>query len=344
MNSRISGTLAASIAILLYRAAAIALLATASIASAAPAPARDYDLPTRCDNCKDWNQPAAPFKIHGNTYYVGVQGLSSVLIATPQGLILLDGGLPQSAPLIEASIRALGFRVQDIRYILNSHAHSDHAGGIAALQRHSGAEVVASTEGAAALQAGRLPNDDPLRGYRNIQAIPRVAKVKVIRDGEKVMLGGVEVVAHRTPGHTPGGTTWTWRSCEQQACENIVYVDSLNAISHPGFRFSGGHGRPDIGPAFRASIAKVALLPCDILISVHPDMTDVHERAAKAAKGDINAFIDPHACRVYADEALQKLEKRVSEENAGAQGIHSRGADTRSMQNPGTGNTQSSSP
>lgn len=177
--------------------------------------------------------------------------------------------------------------------------------------------MVASKEGAAALQAGHLPADDPLRGYTNIQAIPRVAKVRTIRDGEAVTLGGVEVVAHRTPGHTPGGTTWSWRSCEQGACENIVYVDSLNAISHPGFRFTGGHGKPDIVPAFRASIAKVAALPCDILISVHPDMTEVHERAAKAAKGDARAFIDPGACRAYADEALQKLEKRVMEEKGG---------------------------
>ncbi len=297
--------------------AAVVMLAVASNAFAVPVAGGDYDPPTQCDNCSNWNQHVAPFKIHGKSYYVGVHGLSSVLIATPDGLILLDGDLPQSAPLIEANVRALGYRVEDIRFILNSHAHVDHAGGIAALQRHSGAEVVVSVEGAAALLAGAVPPDDPQSGYPRTHAIPRVAHVKTIRDGEVVGLGGVEVIAHRTPGHTPGGTTWSWRSCEQGSCVDIVYADSLNAISSPGFRFLGGHGKPDIVPAFRDSIAKVAALPCDILVSVHPDMTDVLERAAKAAQGDARAFIDAHACRAYADAALAQLEKRVREERAG---------------------------
>jgi len=288
-----------------------------TLPSSATSPMTDYDSPTKCDNCNDWNKPAAPFKIHGNTYYVGVQGLSSVLIATSKGLILLDGDLPQSAPLIEANIRTLGFRVEDIRYILNSHVHADHAGGIAALQRHSGAEVVASVEGASALRSGHVPADDPQLGYKNTFVIPRVAHVKTIRDGEAVSLGGTEVIAHRTPGHTPGGTTWSWQSCEQNQCFNVVYADSLSAVIFPGFRFTGGHGKPDITPLFRKSIAKVAALPCDILITVHPEFSDVFERAKKAANGGgANAFVDPGACRSYANDALQSLEKRVDSERA----------------------------
>ncbi len=309
------------IAVTLRRAAVIiaaCALSAGATAFAASATRASYDPPTKCDNCAGWNQAAAPFKIHGNTYYVGVRGVSSVLIATPQGLILLDGALPQSAPLIEANVRALGFRVEDIRYILNSHVHVDHAGGIAALQRHSGAEVIASVEGASALRVGHLPDDDPLIGYSRIYATPRVAHVKPISDGEAVSLGGIDVVAHRTPGHTPGGTTWSWRSCDQGQCYDIVYADSLNAISFPGFRFTGGHGKPDITPAFRASIAKVAALPCDIIITVHPDLSDVFGRAAKAANGGgAKAFVDPEACRSYARDALQTLEKRVSDERAG---------------------------
>lgn len=279
----------------------------------------DDDAATRCDACDDWNQPIAPFKIHGNSYYVGVHGLSSVLIATSKGLILLDGGLPQSAPLIEANVRALGFRVENIRYILNSHVHADHAGGIAALQRHSGAQVIASVEGARALRAGHVPSDDPQRGFKSTYAFPRVAHVKTIRDGGKVSLGGIDLVAHRTPGHTPGSTTWSWRSCDDGRCFNIVYADSLSANSSPGFRFTGGHGMPDITPEFRDSIARVAALPCDIIITVHPDVSGVLERAARAANGGgANAFVDPGACRAYANDALQSLEKRVSDEGAGA--------------------------
>jgi metallo-beta-lactamase class B len=298
------------------RAVALALLSVAPFASAADIGA-EYDLAAKCDNCENWNQPVAPFKIHGNTFYVGVHGLSAVLITTSNGLILLDGDLPQSAPLIEANVRSLGFRVEDIRFILNSHVHTDHAGGIAALQRHSGAEVIAGAEGAAALQAGHMSDDDPLIGYNNIYAIPRVARVKTIGDGETVTLGDTAVVAHRTPGHTPGGTTWSWRSCEQDRCIDVVYADSLNAISFPGFRFTGGHGKPDLTPTFRASIAKVAALPCDILITVHPDMSHVFERAAKTAKGHLKAFIDQGACRAYAAAALRTLNKRAAKERAG---------------------------
>ena len=298
----------------LQRAAAIGMVGALLAAAAAKA---DDDAPTTCDSCAAWNQSAKPFKIHGHTYYVGVQGLSSVLIATPKGLILLDGDLPQSAPLIEANVRALGFRVEDIRYILNSHVHADHAGGIAALQRHSGAEVIASVEGANALRAGHVPDDDPQYGYVNTYAFPRVTHVKAIGDGEAVSLGGVDVVAHRTPGHTPGSTTWSWRSCEQGQCYDIVYADSLNAVGFPGFRFSGGHGKPDLTPVFRASIAKVATLPCDILVTVHPEFSDVFERAARAAGGaGAKAFVDLGACRAYADEALQALEKQVKAEQA----------------------------
>lgn len=305
-----------------HAAAALTASLLAVTATAAPATQADYDQPTKCDSCAQWNQPTAPFKIHGSTYYVGVRGLSAVLIATPQGLILLDGDLPQSAPLIEANVRALGLRVEDIRYILNSHVHVDHAGGIAALQRHSGAEVVASVEGAAALRAGHVPDDDPQSGYASTHAIPRVAHVKTIRDGEAVSLGGMTVIAHRTPGHTPGGTTWSWRSCEpgkdKGQCYDIVYADSLNAISSPGFRFTGGHGKSNLVPGFRASIAKVAALPCDILITVHPDFSNVLERAEQAANGaGAKAFVDQGACRAYADDALQLLEKRVSEERVG---------------------------
>ena len=162
-------------------------------ASSIAAARAEFDPPTKCDSCNERNQPVAPFKIHGNTFYVGVQGLSSVLIATSKGLILLDGDLPQSAPLIEANIRTLGFRVEDIRYILNSHVHADHAGGISALQRHSGAMVIASVEGAAALHSGHVPDDDPQLGYKNTYLIPHIARVKTIQDGEAVSLGGIDV-------------------------------------------------------------------------------------------------------------------------------------------------------
>src|SRR5499426_653771 len=140
----------------------LTLMCLAALTSGAAGQSRlAPDPPKKCEPCAGWNAAQEPFRVFGNTYYVGVAGLSSVLIASDKGLILLDGALPQSAPLIDANIRKLGFRTEDIRLILNSHAHYDHAGGIAALQRASGAAVAASPSGARAIQSGGPPADDP---------------------------------------------------------------------------------------------------------------------------------------------------------------------------------------
>src|SRR5580698_6038881 len=139
----------------------VILLSLAAPLAAAASPAFKADAPKECDSCAEWNAPQEPFRVFGNTYYVGVTGLGAVLIASDKGLILLDGGLPQSAPLIDASIRRLGFRTEDVRLIVNSHAHFDHAGGIAALRRVSGAIVAASASSARAIESGEPPVDDP---------------------------------------------------------------------------------------------------------------------------------------------------------------------------------------
>jgi len=228
------------------------------------------DPPIECNQCVAWNTEREPFRIFGDTYYVGTAGLSSVLIASEQGLILLDGALPQSAPLIDRNIRKLGLRTEKIRLIVNSHTHFDHAGGIAALQRFSGAEVVATGPGAEALRQGRATKDDPQHGFVDTDAFPRVPKVRVIKNGEKLRVGPLQITARFTPGHTPGGTTWTWRSCERSRCLDIVYADSLNAVSAPGFRFTGDSTHPSIVDRFAQSIKMMEDLPCDILISVHP--------------------------------------------------------------------------
>lgn len=270
-----------------------------------------------------WNQPMQPIRIHAGTYYVGVAGLSSILIHTEQGLILLDGDLPQSVPLIEANIRALGFRVEDVKYILNSHAHFDHAGGIAALARDSGAVVVASPSGAAALRAGHATPDDPQAGYasatRSDPALfPAVdAKIREIHDGEALRLGSQSVTAHFTPGHTPGSTTWTWRECAGKQCLDIVYADSLNAVSAPDFHFRADQDHADLTPGFRDSIRRVAALPCDILITVHPDLAGIAQKISTLRAGAAtNPFIDAHACRAYARDAEERLDARIREERA----------------------------
>jgi metallo-beta-lactamase class B len=262
----------------------------------------------------EWNRPQTPQRIHGNTWYVGMHGLSAILIHGDAGSILLDGALPQSAPEIEAHIRQLGFGLEDVKLILNSHAHFDHAGGIAALQRDSGAEVLASPSGAQALRSGRVVPDDPQAGFSD-NGFPAVAHVREVHDGETVHLGHLAVTAHFTPGHTPGSTTWTWRSCEDDKCLDVVYADSLNAISAPGFHYLADATHADLGERFRHSIDTVANLPCDILISVHPEVAGVDAKLeAIARKPKRNPFIDTQACRTYAGIYLKALDARIAQE------------------------------
>ena len=307
--------------------ATVATMAAGTVQAKTPAPVQDK--PVNCDNCKEWNAPVKPFNIHGNSWYVGTAGLSAVLVTSPQGHILLDGALPQSAPLIIASIKALGFRIEDVKVILNSHAHWDHAGGIAALQRASGATVVASASGALGLQSGTNGNDDPQYQADPVVHVAKVAKVKVVGEGETVKVGPLVLTAHMTPGHTPGGTTWTWTSCEDARCLNVVYADSLNPYASGDFAYTGksaGKGKtPDVSASFEASIAKVAALPCDIIIPVHPGTTDVLGKAARRSATS-NPLIDANACRAYAAEAGGLLAKRLAKERGVALPAEAKGA------------------
>ncbi|HEY3521030.1 MAG TPA: subclass B3 metallo-beta-lactamase [Rhodanobacteraceae bacterium] len=260
----------------------------------------------------EWNAPQKPFRIYGNTWYVGPHGLSSILIDTGHGLILLDGDLPESPPQIEEHVRALGFHVREIKWIMNSHAHMDHAGGIAQLQRDSGAQVISSTEGARQLELGGAHAADPQYGFHLTYAPVRT--VRVVRDGETLRLGSVAITAHYTPGHTPGSTSWTWASCDGARCLHMAYIDSLNAVAGPGFRFSD---HPEYVAAFRKAIAMVAALPCDILMTPHPDASGFWEKAARRKSvDDVAQLIDKNACRDYAANATKMLDAQLAKERA----------------------------
>ena len=274
------------------------------------------DPPMVCGSCDAWNAPHEPFRIFGNTWYVGMAGVSSVLITSDAGHILLDGGLTQSAPAIDAHIRQLGFRTEDVRLIGASHEHYDHVGGLAALQRFTGAPVAMSPIGLRALAQGLPTDDDPQIGFgRAVNAFPRVANLRAAGDGETLHVGPLAITAHHTPGHTPGAVTWTWRSCEGTHCADIVYVDSLNPIAAPGFRFSGDGARPSQVEAFRRSLDTVAALPCDIVIAVHPQAADLDGKLKRrAAKPAVDPFVDANGCRAYADGIRTRLEARVAEE------------------------------
>lgn len=295
---------------------ALCVLTALALAALAAPPARAGDDDIHCDSCQEWNAPQAPFKVYGNTWYVGTSGLSALLVTGAKGHILLDGALPQSAPQIIANIRALGFRIEDVKIILNSHPHWDHAGGIAALQRASGAKVMASPASAQVLERGAIGADDPQYEAGHVTPFPKVARVGMIGDGQRVRLGALALTAHFTPGHTPGGTSWTWQSCEQGVCRAMVYADSLTAVSTDGFRFSGDASHPDISGVFKATIARMAALPCDVVVSSHPSFTGTFEKLAARAAGG-TGFIDPDGCRTYAGQAAVRFEERLARERDG---------------------------
>ena len=275
-----------------------------------PAPPAD-ETPVHCTRCDEWNAPQAPFRLYGNSWYVGVAGLSSVLIDSGDGLVLLDGGLPQSAAGIAAHVRALGHDVREIRWILASHGHFDHVGGIAALQRMSGARVAASPKTAEALRRGGPVPDDPQAAERG--TFPPVPAVVPVADGGTVVLGRLVLTAHLMPGHTPGATSWSWRSCEGARCLDLVYADSVTAIASDGFRYSADPARV---AAFRRGLDVLAALPCDLMVTTHPGASRLFERLAARDAGDADALLDPQACRAYAEGGRRGLDARLRDEAA----------------------------
>ncbi len=282
------------------RSFAIALLISASTTHAAES---------------DWTTPQAPFRIHGNTYYVGTRGLSAILLTSDAGHVLIDVPMAANVPAIEANVRALGFRIEDIKLILNSHAHFDHAGGIAALAADSGAVVQASAAGAKALRVGGDDVDDPQHGLATPYA--PVSEVTEFADGETLHVGTLTLTAHITPGHTPGSTTWSWRSCVDADCLDLVYADSLTAMSNDAYRYSDP-AHPKRVQDFRRGLATIAALPCDVLITPHPEASGFSDRVKRRDAGDAQALIDRAACRVYADAASARLDRRISDEHKAA--------------------------
>ncbi|WP_205756937.1 subclass B3 metallo-beta-lactamase [Solilutibacter silvestris] len=263
--------------------------------------------PINADPMQGWSDRAPPRKIFGNTYYVGTCGISSILIVGKQGAILIDGATDKAPAAIEANIHALGFKLSDVKLILGTHDHSDHAGGLAQLQRDTGAPVLARAPAATTLRRGASDRGDPQFGQ--LEKFPPVAKVRVISDGQAVTLGDLKLTAHATPGHTPGSTSWTWRSCENGKCVDIAYADSLTAISDKQYRYSD---HPEYVAAFRHTIDTVASFPCDLLLTPHPAASDMLARFNGTAP-----LIDASACKTYSLHAREALEHRLADEANG---------------------------
>ena len=218
-------------------AGALAVAALPGIAAAAasgPTPAE----------IAEWNAPQAPFKIYGNTYYVGTKGLASILVTSDYGDVLIDGGLPQSAKQIAANIQSLGFKLTDVKAILNSHAHFDHMGGIAELQGLTGAPVYLRRPSEAVMRTGKLQRNDPQFGSKSPD-IPPAKQIWIVSDEQWLGVGSIRLQDFATAGHTPGGTTWTWDACVGEKCLKMVYADSLTPVSAEKFKFTASKVNAD---------------------------------------------------------------------------------------------------
>ena len=282
------------------------LLASLLLAAAAPPAATP---PAPCTDDSEWSAPAAPFRLYGNSWYVGSCGLAAVLITSPQGHVLIDGTLEGNAPLILANIRRAGFDPRDVKAIVFSHAHFDHVGGIAALQAATGAQVWGRGADGRALRRGHGAADDPQAA--SIRGFAPVPGARIIGDAAVVRVGPLALHVVPNPGHTPGGTSWRWRSCEGGVCRSMVYADSLSAIAAPGWRFLD---HPATVASLRGSIARAGAQPCDILITPHPSVSALWTRYGPTANVDPAL---PGQCRALSVAATAALEARLAEERNG---------------------------
>lgn len=276
-------------------AIAAALLAGLAL----PAAAQDTDwVQVR----KEWNAPVAPFTIVGNLHYVGVAGVSAYLITTPEGHILIDGGMEESAALIAANIRALGFKLHDVKILLINHAHWDHTGGLPELKRLTGGRLLASAADTPGLEAGKLD-------YR--PDIPPGPAVKVdgsLADGQVIRLGGTTLTTHLTPGHTKGCTSWTMRA----GGFNVIFACSISVADQP---LTPGHGYDAAASDFRATFAELKAMKADIFLNFHPSGFDMEAKRKKLLAGDKRAFVDPGELQRRVAAAESGFDEELAKQN-----------------------------
>ena len=263
----------------------------------------------RCKDWDDWDKTGPPFLIHGQTYYVGTCGISAILIVGAEGHTLIDSGTDAGAGVVAANIKKLGFKLSDVNTLLVTHEHHDHVGGMARLQRLTGAHLVSSPRAAPVLNSGTSDREDPQTMEHMHFPPAHVTDVLDLKDGEARILGATEFRALATPGHTPGALSWQWESCDKpNRCLTIVYADSLTPVSSDGYRFSD---HPAYLAAFRASLAKIASLKCDILLSPHPSASGMRDRLLNGS------LVDAEGCKAYATKLSKQLDERLKKEADG---------------------------
>jgi len=258
------------------------------------------------------NQPVEPFRILGNVYYVGASDVTSFLITTPEGDILLDGGLEETAPMIRDNVRKLGFRMEDVKILLSSHSHFDHAGGLAALKQMTGAKLAAMDADAPLLARG---GKGDFRFGDDLD-FPPVQADRILHDGDTVTLGGATLTAHLTPGHTPGCTTWTMKVTDGGKSYDVVFLgsDTIN----PGVVLTNNPKYPQIAADYARTYEVLKKLPCGVFLASHGSFFDLKGKSERLRTRKTpetpNPFIDPQAYREHVKEREEVYRRQLAAE------------------------------
>jgi metallo-beta-lactamase class B len=262
----------------------------------------------------DWTEPFPPFRIAGNLYYVGSKGLANYLITTPQGNILINSDFEANVPLIAASIEKLGFKFKDTKILLISHAHGDHDAASATIKERTGAKYMVMDADVSVVESGGKTDFQ----YGNSAAnLYKPAKVdRVLHDGDKVSLGGTVLVAHLTPGHTKGCTTWTMQVTEGPKTYNVVILGSPNV--NPGYKLVNNPAYPQIAEDYERMWRVLKSLPCDIFLGAHGGYFDLDEKYPRLKAGAANPFVDPEGYKTYVDEKEQEFRTELAKQKLAA--------------------------
>jgi metallo-beta-lactamase class B len=258
----------------------------------------------------DWTEPFSPFHIAGNLYYVGSKGLANYLVTTPHGNILINSDLEANVPMIEASIEKLGFKFKDTRILLISHAHWDHDAGSAMIKELTGAKYMVMDADVPVVESGGKTDFE----YGNSPAfLYRPTKVDhVLHDGEEVRLGGAVLVAHLTPGHTKGCTTWTMEVTERGKTYKVVILGSPNV--NPGYRLVNNTAYPQIAEDYERMWRVLKSLPCDIFLGAHGNYFGLEEKYALVKDGSANPFVDPSGYKKYIAQKEQDFRTELAKQ------------------------------
>jgi metallo-beta-lactamase class B len=265
-------------------------------------------------NAPDWTEPFAPFRIAGNLYYVGSKGLASYLITTPKGHILINSDLEASVPLLQDSIARLGFKITDVKVLLISHAHWDHDAGSAAIKKLSGATYMVMEGDVPVVESGGKA--DFQYSAKPEWLYPPTKVDRVLHDKEEVKLGGTTLVAHLTPGHTKGCTTWTMRVKEGGKTYDVVIIGSPNV--NPGYKLVGNELYPKIAQDYERMFRVLNALPCDIFLGAHGVYFGMADKVPKMKAGADSPFIDPEGYKKFVALKEQEFRKELEKQTAAA--------------------------